>query len=121
MLLLEPCLCRVGTLLLVDTHQLLAEIAQLRMELQQQPVLLQCAADQEARATHQQGGKPENRKYLPEQPHWPVAPLFVGSVIAASVARVLAQLPFPAFPALRAQPLRLSALLLGEDGLHFPV
>src|SRR5690606_31366232 len=33
------------------------------------PVLLQRAADQEARAAHQQGGQPENGKDLPEQPH----------------------------------------------------
>src|SRR5690554_563113 len=68
-LLLQPLLRGSRTLLLIDANQLRAEIAQLRMELQQEPVLLQGAADQKARTTHQQGGQPENGEDLPEQPH----------------------------------------------------
>src|SRR5690606_8457768 len=67
-LILQPLLGS-GRVLFIQGDQLLAEVPQLGMELQQQPVLLQGAADQEARAAHQQGGEPEDGKDLPEQPH----------------------------------------------------
>ena len=62
----QPLLCGVRPLLFVDVDQLRGKVAQLRIELQQEPILLQGTADQKARTADQQGCQPEYCKDLPE-------------------------------------------------------
>src|SRR5690554_590781 len=64
----EPGLGR-RRVLFIQGDQLFAEVPQFGVKLQQEPVLLQGAADQKARTAHQQRGEPENGEDLPEQPH----------------------------------------------------
>ena len=68
-LTVKPELGRSRTLGLIGADQFGGKVLKLRMELQQQPVLVQGAADQKARTTDQQGCQPEYGKDFPEQPH----------------------------------------------------